>query len=284
LIGEDIELLIRSSESPAYVSTDPAQLDQVIVNLVANARDAMPQGGRLTLQVQIRELGEAHTRGTASVPPGNYVVIKVGDTGTGMTRETLSRMFEPFFTTKELGRGTGLGLATAYGVVRQSNGYILVQSAIGEGTTFEIYLPRVNAASTITVVPNPPNGSCRGSETILLVEDQESLRIFIKSFLEQQGYTVLSAGSGMEALSLVDRCSLPIHVLVTDVVMPDIRGTELAGRLLTCRPNVQVIYVSGYSDEEIEDSAVAFLQKPFRMQELGAKIRQILDESHASAA
>jgi two-component system, cell cycle sensor histidine kinase and response regulator CckA len=201
-----------------------------------------------------------------------------------MTRETLSRMFEPFFTTKELGRGTGLGLATAYGVVRQSNGYILVQSAIGEGTTFEIYLPRVNAASTITVVPNPPNGSCRGSETILLVEDQESLRIFIKSFLEQQGYTVLSAGSGMEALSLVDRCSLPIHVLVTDVVMPDIRGTELAGRLLTCRPNVQVIYVSGYSDEEIEDSAVAFLQKPFRMQELGAKIRQILDESHASAA
>ena len=284
LIGEDIELLIHSSESPAYVSTDPAQLDQVIVNLVANARDAMPKGGRLTLQVQIRELGEAHTRGAASVPPGNYVVIKVSDTGTGMTRETLSRMFEPFFTTKELGRGTGLGLATAYGVVRQSNGYILVQSAIGEGTTFEIYLPRVNAASTITVVPNPPNGSCRGSETILLVEDQESLRILIKSFLEQQGYTVLSAGRGMEALSLVDRCSLPIHVLVADVVMPDIRGTELAGRLLTCRPNVQVIYVSGYSDEEIKDSAVAFLQKPFRMQELGAKIRQMLDESHASAA
>jgi len=284
LIGEDIELLIRSSESPAYVSTDPAQLDQVIVNLVANARDAMPKGGRLTLQVQIRELGEAHTRGAASVPPGNYVLIKVSDTGTGMTRETLSRMFEPFFTTKELGRGTGLGLATAYGVVRQSNGYILVQSAIGEGTTFEIYLPRVNAASTITVVANPPNGSCRGSETILLVEDQESLRILMKSFLEQQGYTVLSAGSGMEALSLVDRCSLPIHVLVTDVVMPDIRGTELSGRLLKCRPNVQVIYVSGYSDEEIKDSAVAFLQKPFRMQELGAKIRQMLDESHASAA
>jgi PAS domain S-box-containing protein len=284
LIGEDIELLISSSESPAYVSTDPAQLDQVIVNLVVNARDAMPKGGRLTLQVQIVELGEAHTKGTASVPPGNYVLIKVIDTGTGMTRETLSRMFEPFFTTKELGQGTGLGLATAYGVVRQSNGYILAQSSVGQGTTFEIYLPRVDGASSVNVVPSLPNGSCRGSETILLVEDQESLRLLIKGFLEQQGYTVLAAGNGMEALSLVDRCTQPIHLLVTDVVMPDIRGTELAERLLKCRPNTQVIYISGYSDAEITDSGAAFLQKPFRMQELGAKIREMLDKSRASAA
>jgi PAS domain S-box-containing protein len=284
LIGEDIELLISPSESPAYVSTDPAQLDQVIVNLVVNARDAMPKGGRLTIQVQMLELGEAHTKGTASVPPGNYVLIKVTDTGTGMTRETLSRMFEPFFTTKELGQGTGLGLATAYGVVRQSDGYILVQSAVGQGTTFEIYLPRVVGASSINVVPSLPNGSCRGSETILLVEDQESLRLLIKAFLEQQGYTILAAGNGMEALSLVDRCPEPIHLLVTDVVMPNIRGTELAERLLKCRPNTQVIYISGYSDEEITDSAAAFLQKPFRMQELGAKIREMLDESRDSAA
>jgi two-component system, cell cycle sensor histidine kinase and response regulator CckA len=284
LIGEDIELLISSSESPAYVSTDPAQLDQVIVNLVVNARDAMPKGGRLTLQVQMLELGEAHTKGTASVPPGNYVLIRVSDTGTGMTRETLSRMFEPFFTTKELGQGTGLGLATAYGIVRQSNGYILVQSAVGQGTTFEIYLPRVAGASSINGVPSLPNGSCRGSETILLVEDQESLRLLIKAFLEQQGYTVLAAGNGMEALSLVDRCPQPIHLLVTDVVMPDIRGTELAERLLKYRPNTRVIYISGYSDEEITDSAAAFLQKPFRMQELGAKIREMLDKSRASAA
>jgi PAS domain S-box-containing protein len=284
LIGEDIELLISPSESPAYVSTDPAQLDQVIVNLVVNARDAMPKGGRLTIQVQMLELGEAHTKGTASVPPGNYVLIKVTDTGTGMTRETLSRMFEPFFTTKELGQGTGLGLATAYGVVRQSDGYILVQSAVGQGTTFEIYLPRVVGASSINVVPSLPNASCRGSETILLVEDQESLRLLIKAFLEQQGYTILAAGNGMEALSLVDRCPQPIHLLVTDVVMPNIRGTELAERLLKCRPNTQVIYISGYSDEEITDSAAAFLQKPFRMQELGAKIREMLDESRDSAA
>ena len=284
LIGEDIELLITPSESAAYVSADPAQLDQVIVNLIVNARDAMPKGGRLTLQAQTVELGEDRPNGTASVPPGNYVLVKVSDTGKGMTQETLSRIFEPFFTTKELGQGTGLGLATAYGVVRQSNGHILVQSAVGQGTTFEIYIPRVDAASSITVVPSPPNGSCHGSETILLVEDQESLRVLTKTFLERQGYTVLAAGNGMEALSIVDGYPRPIHLLVTDVVMPDIRGTEVAERLLKCRPSTQIIYISGYSDEEITDSTVAFLQKPFRMQELGAKIRNILDKSRASAA
>jgi len=238
----------------------------------------------LTLQAHTVELGEDPTNGAASVPPGNYVLVKVSDTGTGMTRETLSRIFEPFFTTKELGQGTGLGLATAYGVVRQSNGHILVQSAVGQGTTFEIYLPRVDAASSITVVPSPPNGSCHGSETILLVEDQESLRVLTKTFLERQGYTVLAAGNGMEALSIVDGYPRPIHLLVTDVVMPDIRGTEVAERLLKCRPSTQIIYISGYSDEEITDSSAAFLQKPFRMQELGAKIRNMLDKSRASAA
>jgi two-component system, cell cycle sensor histidine kinase and response regulator CckA len=284
LIGEDIELLISPSESDAYVSADPAQLDQVIVNLIVNARDAMPKGGRLTLQAQTVELGEDRTNGAASVPPGNYVLVKVSDTGTGMTQETLSRIFEPFFTTKELGQGTGLGLATTYGVVRQSNGYILVQSAVGHGTTFEIYLPRVDAASSITAVPSPPNTSCHGSETILLVEDQESLRILTKTFLERQGYTVLAAGNGMEALSIVDGYPKPIHLLVTDVVVPDIRGTEVAQRLLKCRPSTQIIYISGYPDEEITDSSAAFLQKPFRMQELGAKIRHMLDQSRASAA
>jgi two-component system cell cycle sensor histidine kinase/response regulator CckA len=201
-----------------------------------------------------------------------------------MTQETLSRIFEPFFTTKELGQGTGLGLATAYGVVRQSNGYILVQSAVGQGTTFEIYLPRVDAASSITAVPSPPNSSCHGSETILLVEDQESLRVLTKTFLERQGYTVLAAGNGIEALSIVDGYPRAIHLLVTDVVMPDIRGTEIAQRLLKCRPSTQIIYISGYPDEEITDASTAFLQKPFRMQELGAKIRHMLDKSRASAA
>lgn len=284
LIGEDIELLISPCESAAYVSADPAQLDQVVVNLIVNARDAMPKGGRLTLQAQTVELGEDLTNGAASVPPGNYVLVKVSDTGTGMTQETLSRIFEPFFTTKELGQGTGLGLATAYGVVRQSNGHILVRSAVGQGTTFEIYLPRVDVSSSITVAPSLPNGPCHGSETILLVEDQEGLRVLIKTFLEGQGYTVLAAGNGMEALSMVDSYPRSIHLLVTDVVMPDIRGTEVAERLLKCRPSTQIIYISGYSDEEITDSSAAFLQKPFRMQELGVKIRNMLDKSRASAA
>ncbi len=229
------------------------------------------------------ELGEDRPNGTTSVPPRNYVLVKVSDTGKGMTQETLSRIFEPFFTTKELGQGTGLGLATAYGVVKQSNGHILVQSAVGQGTTFEIYIPRADAAASITVAPSLP-GSCHGSETILLVEDQESLRVLTKTFLERQGYTVLTAGNGMEALSIVDGYPRPIHLLVTDVVMPDIRGTEVAERSLKCRPSTQIIYISGYSDEEITDSTAAFLQKPFRMQELGVKIRNILDKSRASAA
>jgi two-component system cell cycle sensor histidine kinase/response regulator CckA len=284
LIGEDIELLISPSELPGHVTVDPAQLDQVIINLVVNARDAMPKGGRLTLKAQVVELGETRTRGTASVPSGNYVLLKVSDTGTGMTQETMSRIFEPFFTTKGLGQGTGLGLATAYGIVRQSHGYILVDSEVGQGTTFEIYLPHVDAVSVTTVSPILSVESYHGSETILIVEDQERIRVLTKAFLEQQGYIVLVAENGLEALSVVDGCSGPIHLLITDVVMPGIRGTEVAERLLKCRPNTQVLYISGYSDEEIDDPAAAFLQKPFRMEELGAKVRQMLHGSRASAA
>lgn len=284
LIAEDIELIMSSPELPAYVSADPAQLDQVIMNLAVNAKDAMPKGGRLTVQAEAVDLAESCTKGAASVPPGAYVLLKVSDTGMGMTEQTLSRIFEPFFTTKEVGQGTGLGLATTYGIVRQSNGYILVESAVGKGTIFEIYLPRVEPASSIMSPSCPPAGPHHGSETILLVEDQESLRILTKSFLEQEGYTVLQAETGLEALSLVDGYPDPIHLLVTDLVMPGIRGTEFAERLLERRPNIQVIYISGYSDEEMTDPAAAFLQKPFRLQELGAKIRTILDKSRVSAA
>ena len=285
LIAADIELVMSLSELPVYVSADPAQLDQVIMNLAVNARDAMPKGGRLTVHVTAVDLSVPCAKGAASVPAGAYVLLKVSDTGTGMSQKTLSRIFEPFFTTKELGQGAGLGLATTYGIVRQSNGYILVESVIGQGTTFEIYLPRVEAASIVSGTPLcPPAGPCRGSETILLAEDQESLRILTKSFLEQEGYTVLEAETGLEALSLVDGYPGPIHLLVTDLVMPGIRGTEFAERLLERRPNVPVIYISGYSDEEITDPAAAFIQKPFRLQELGAKIRSILDRIRSSAA
>lgn len=284
LIAEDIELVISLCELPAYVSADPAQLDQVILNLVVNARDAMPKGGRLTLQAQLIDLCEPCRKGTASVPPGSYVLIRVSDTGTGMSPQTLARIFEPFFTTKELGQGTGLGLATTYGVVRQSNGYILVDSLLAQGTTFEIYLPRVDAASSNRVTLSAPAKALCGSETILLAEDQESLRILIKTFLEQKGYTVLVAQNGREALSLANHYPDAIHLLVTDVVMPDIRGTELADRLLKERPDIHIIYISGYPDEDITGSAVAFLQKPFGMQELGTKIRHILDGNRPSAA
>lgn len=283
LIAEDIEVVINLSQSAVYVFADPAQLDQVILNLVVNARDAMGKGGRLTLEVEVAQLDEPCTKGTASVPAGNYVLLKVSDTGTGMSEQILSRIFEPFFTTKELGQGTGLGLATAYGVVRQSNGYILVESQVGKGTTFEIYLPRVDATSGISSPPSSPVRSLSGSETILLAEDQESLRILIKAFLEQQGYTVLVAENGREALSLLETYADTIHMLVTDVVMPEARGTEVAERSAKCRPDMQVIYISGYLDEEITDSSASFLQKPFGMQELGAKIRTALDMSRARA-
>lgn len=284
LIGEDIELVIKWSEVPAYVSADPAQLDQVIVNLAVNARDAMPKGGRLMLQAEIVKFAESCTKGTASIPPGHYVLLKVSDTGLGMTKQTLSRIFEPFFTTKELGQGTGLGLATVYGIVRQSSGYILVESAVGQGTTFEIYLPYDKEASSISVAPRSTVSSLQGSETILLAEDQESLRILIKTFLEGKGYRVLAANSGVEALSLADSYAGAIHMLVTDVVMPDIRGTELADRLLMQRPKIDLLYMSGYPDEGLSDLSAAFLQKPFGMLDLGAKIRSILDRRRSSAA
>lgn len=283
LIGEDIELLITKSESPVYVAADPAQLDQVIVNLVVNARDAMPKGGRLQINAQSLELREGRRKGSASVPAGNYVLITVADSGSGMSEETLSRIFEPFFTTKEMGQGTGLGLATAYGIVRQSHGYILVESEIGRGTTFEIYLPRLEAPVLASAAQNVPATSYRGSETILLVEDEEGIRTLTKTFLQQQGYTVLDAGNGQDALDLLKHYSQPIDLLLTDVVMPGIRGTELAERLHEHRAGTQVLYISGYPEEEITDPAAAFLQKPFPMEELGAKIRQILDKRRASA-
>ena len=284
LIAEDIELVLQLSELPVFVSADPAQLDQVILNLVVNARDAMPKGGKLIVQAQAIDSCEPCSKGTASVPPGSYVLVRVSDTGSGMSEQTLARIFEPFFTTKELGQGTGLGLATAYGVVRQSNGYILVDSLLGQGTTFEIYLPRLEAASRSSITSSAPAGSLHGSETILLAEDQESLRILMKTFLEQKGYTVLAAQNGREAISLATHYPEKIHLLVTDVVMPDIRGTEVADRLLKDRPDIHIIYISGYLDEEITDPAAAFLQKPFGMQELGAKIRNILDENRPAAA
>jgi PAS domain S-box-containing protein len=284
LISEDIELQITPSESAAFIEADAAQLDQVIVNLVVNARDAMPKGGTLTVNARCLDLQDIRTRGTASVPPGKYVVLTVADTGIGIKDEMLPHIFEPFFTTKELGQGTGLGLSTAYGIVRQSHGQILVESDWGRGTRFEIYLPRLEAPAASTAIANVPVEAARGSETILLVEDENGIRALTKTFLEQQGYTVLAATNGREALALAEGYSELIHLLVTDVIMPGMRGTELAAHLRSHRPDMQVLYVSGYPEEEISDPDAAFLQKPFPMEELGFKIRLLLDKDQASAA
>ncbi|MGE5114296.1 MAG: PAS domain S-box protein [Acidobacteriaceae bacterium] len=279
LISEDIELQINPSESAAFVEADPAQLDQVIVNLVVNARDAMPKGGTLTVDARSIELPQVRTRGTASVPPGKYVVVTVADTGVGITQEMLPRIFEPFFTTKELGQGTGLGLSTTYGIVRQSHGQILVESEWGKGTRFEIYLPKVEAPGASSLTSNTPIEVARGSETVLLVEDEDGIRILTKAFLEQQGYAVLVATNGPEALALTKNYSEPIHLLLTDVIMPGMRGTELAARLKGERPGMRVLYVSGYPEEEITDPDATFLQKPFLMEELGFMIRSLLDKN-----
>ena len=284
LIGEDIELLIALSDSPAYVEADPGQLDQVIINLVVNARDAMPKGGRLTVHARPLTLPQDLVRSTGSVPRGEYVLITVADTGIGISKETLPRIFEPFFTTKQVGQGTGLGLATAYGFVRQSRGHIHVESESGRGTTFEIYLPRLEAPLAAAPAPDLAAAPLGGSETILLVEDEAGIRVLTKTFLQQQGYTVLEARDGLEALSLAKDYSEPIHLLLTDVVMPGIRGTEVAERLLKQRPNVRILYVSGYPAEEMNLPTAALLQKPFPMEELGAKIRQVLDNNRTSAA
>lgn len=284
LIGEDVELSIALSDSPAYAEVDPAQLDQVIVNLVVNARDAMPKGGRLMVDTRPVTLSGDLVKGTTSVPAGKYVLITVADTGIGMSREMMSRIFEPFFTTKQVGQGTGLGLATAYGIVRQSHGHILVESEPGLGTTFEIYLPRFEAPSAVMAAPALAAALPRGSETILMVEDEAGIRVLSRAFLEQQGYTVLEAQDGMEALSLAREYAQPIDLLLTDVVMPGIRGTELAERLLEERPNLRILYVSGYPEDEMSDPEAALLQKPFPLEELGTKIRQLLDNSRTSAA
>lgn len=284
LISEDIELQITPSESAACVEADAAQLDQVIVNLVVNARDAMPKGGTLTVNARCIELQDSRTKGTASVPPGKYVILTVADTGIGIKEEMLPRIFEPFFTTKELGQGTGLGLSTAYGIVRQSHGQILVESEWGKGTRFEIYLPRLDAPAASSTSLNTPLEVGRGSETILLVEDENGIRVLTKAFLEQQGYTVLAATNGLEALALAKNYPEPIHLLLTDVIMPGMRGTELAARLQAERPEMHVLYVSGYPEEEITHPDAAFLEKPFPMEELGFRLRCLLDKNRASAA
>ena len=284
LIGEHVTISTTLDPALGTVSADPTQLDQVIVNLAVNARDAMPDGGQITLCTANVELGDAEVRQHPWVQPGRYVMLEVGDTGVGMDAPTQARIFDPFFTTKGPGKGTGLGLSTVYGIVKQSGGSIWVDSQPGRGTTFRIVLPRVKTPAPAPAASPAPPAPGRGSETILLVEDEGDLRALAREILETQGYTVLAAGDPEEALRLIAGFGGRIHLLLTDVVMPKMSGRELASRLAPARPDMKVLYMSGYTDDAIIhhgvlDPGFAFLSKPFTPGALASKVREVLERS-----
>ncbi|HEY6442444.1 MAG TPA: PAS domain S-box protein [Candidatus Acidoferrales bacterium] len=283
LIGEDVELSTQLASDLGRVKADQGQLEQVVMNLAVNARDAMPQGGKLLIATENVVMDEAFVRRYPyPVQPGPYVCLSVTDSGTGMDAETKARAFEPFFTTKEKGKGTGLGLSTVYGVVKQSGGYIDIFSSPGAGTTFKIYLPRINEAVNLSSPSQSGAGSFEGKETILLAEDEASLRKLTRTTLEQSGYKVLEAKDGVEALSVSEACDLPIDLLLTDVVMPGMGGRALAEELTRRRPEMRVVYMSGYTGQGVGtqgpiDPGSDFLPKPFTRVVLARKIREALD-------
>jgi PAS domain S-box-containing protein len=281
LLGEEVEVVTDLDPALGKVTADHGQIGQVIVNLAINARDAMPGGGRLTLETRNVELDETYTRQHVDVRPGAYVALAVSDTGTGMDEATLARIFEPFFTTKEVGKGTGLGLAMVYGTTKQSNGHIAVESKAGHGTTFRIYLPRTEAAKSAPVEARR-EASSRGSETVLLAEDDSSLRILAREILGSQGYTVLDSGDVEDALRISENYGSAIHLLLTDVVMPRMSGRALADAVKRHRPDLKVLYMSGYTDDAIVqygvlDPETPFLHKPFTPGSLAHKVREVLD-------
>ncbi|PYM82490.1 MAG: hybrid sensor histidine kinase/response regulator [Candidatus Rokuibacteriota bacterium] len=283
LIGEDIDLVTATEPGLGRVRADPGQLEQVVLNLAVNARDAMPRGGRLTVETANAELDEAYARQQADVHPGPYVILAVSDTGVGMDAETRAHLFEPFFTTKGVGEGTGLGLATVYGIVKQSGGHITAYSEVGRGTTIKIYLPRVDAASEVRGAEPEPVVLRRGSETVLLVEDDEAVRELTCEVLEMHGYTVLAVADAGEAPRVLEGASRPIHLLVTDVVMPRLSGRELTERLRSLRPGLKVLYISGYAGTAVVhhgvlDPGTPFLQKPFTPDALLRSVRKVLDD------
>ncbi len=281
LIGEDIELLVRCSADLGTIRADASQMEQIIMNLAVNSRDAMPKGGRFMIETSNIELDHYYREAHPVVQPGKYVLLAVSDTGTGMDAETQAHIFEPFFTTKEQGKGTGLGLATVYGVVKQSGGFIWVYSELGKGTTFKIYLPRVDEPAASVPVVHIPSSLARGTETVLLAEDEEDVRDVAREFLESAGYTVLQAPGGQAALEIAAAHQGAIDLLVTDMVMPGISGQELARQMRTLRQGIRVIYMSGHSEHAAGeaakcDAAAAVLTKPFSRTVLLRTVRDIL--------
>jgi PAS domain S-box-containing protein len=282
LIGEDVEVRTVLSPTLGRVKADPAQIEQIIINLAVNGRDAMPRGGMLTIETANADLDETYAGRHVSMVPGPYVMLAVSDTGIGMDEETQAHIFEPFFTTKEKGKGTGLGLAMVYGTVKQSGGYIWVYSEPGRGTTFKVYLPRLEESSESLDLPNAATAVPRGSETVLLVEDEEGVRSMVRGLLESHGYRVLEAERARSALQFCQDEAQDIHLLLTDVVMPQMSGRELAERVASMHPEARVLYMSGYTDDAILhhgvlQPGVALIQKPFTPEGLMRKVREVLD-------
>jgi len=296
VIGEDIDLVMVPGPDIGAVKADPGQIEQVIMNLAVNARDAMPQGGRLTIETANVTLNANYARFHAPVKPGDYVMLAISDTGVGMDADTQAHIFEPFYTTKGL-KGTGLGLSTVYGIVKQSEGYIWVYSETGKGTSFKIYLPRFSATgetlATQPALAADADQPIPGHETILLVEDEENLRRLARQYLENQGYNVIDAPDGATAIQISQAHKGPIHLLLTDVIMPGMNGRELANKVSPTRPDMRVLYMSGYTENHVGhngtlDEGITLLQKPFTLPALKAKVREMLDtplpqEKHMSA-
>jgi PAS domain S-box-containing protein len=286
LLGEDIQIVFSPGQTLDRVSADRAQIEQIILNLAVNARDAMPVGGKLLLETSNVFLNtpQIERRGV-ELPPGRYVMLSVSDSGTGMDEETQSHIFEPFFTTKEHGKGTGLGLATVYGIVKESRGSIIVDSELGKGTMFRIYFPSVTAAKEAAAVAAIVPAASGGSETILLVEDEQALREITCEYLQSRGYKVLTAGSGLHALEICRAYDSPIDILLTDIIMPGIPGPELVKSAMNMRPEMRVIYVSGYIDRGLENAVLeqdaVFLHKPYSLADLGNKIRSAATAARA---
>jgi CheY-like chemotaxis protein len=282
LIGDDIELRIVPGPGVMNVRADQSQIEQVILNLAVNARDAMPGGGRLTIETSVVDVDEHYSHQHPTLRPGAYVMLTVADTGIGMDAKTQARIFEPFFTTKELGKGTGLGLATVYGIVKQTGGWIWVYSEPGHGTTFKVYLPQVKEAATRNERTESCSAPLSGAETVLLAEDQEGIRDLIHESLTSNGYKVLVANNGLEALQIAEGYKDAIDLLITDVVMPRMGGYELADRLLRVRPETRTIFMSGYAERrDGERGSIASssfcVQKPFSMNMLLSKVREALE-------
>jgi two-component system, cell cycle sensor histidine kinase and response regulator CckA len=280
LIGEDIVFLSVLSEDLGRVQADAGQIEQVIMNLVVNARDAMPRGGELTIETGNVELGDGDARVHTGLEHGRYVMLAISDTGVGMSRDILDHLFEPFFTTKGPGQGTGLGLATVYGIVKQSGGHVSAYSEVGHGTSFKVYLPRIDQPLDEATI-QPPQTSLRGTETILLVEDDPAVRMLARRVLEAHGYRVLEAADGVEAIELAKQQG-PIHLLIADVIMPHMSGQEVASAVAAVAPGIRTLYVSGYTANAIArrgviDPTVPFLEKPFTPGSLASRVREVLD-------